>query len=190
MKPASLALVALMGLAAAGCANVAMPAPQPSLPTIRALRDGDLPALKVADFSLAPGMSQSSYSSVTIRSVVLSPPGGGDLAAYLQHTLEADLRAGGKLDDKSALGVSGILTKSDVSSAIGTGSGSLAAKFSLRKADKVVFEKDFSVSDQWDSSFIGAEAIPDAMNHYTALYDKLVQKLLTDTDFEAAAKTQ
>lgn len=176
-----------MGFAAAGCANVNLPTPQPSMQTIETLRDGDLPAMRVDNFSLAPGLSPSSYKSVTIRSVVLAAPGGGTLADYLQQTLAADLRADGKLDDKSALAVSGILTGSDVSSAIGTGTGSLAAKFSLKKEGKVVFEKDLSVSDQWDSSFIGAEAIPDAMNHYTALYDKIVLKLLTDTDFKAAA---
>ena len=45
-----------------------------------------------------------------------------------------------------------------------------------------------SVDAKWESTFIGAVAIPDAMNNYYALYDKLTLSLLTDADFKAAAK--
>jgi hypothetical protein len=92
----------------------------------------------------------------------------------------------GKLDPNSDLVVEGLLTASDVDSSVGT--AKLGAKFSLKRAGKPVFEKTLSVDAKWESTFIGAVAIPDAMNNYYALYDKLTLSLLTDADFKAAAK--
>ena len=64
----------------------------------------------------------------------------------------------------------------------------LGARFSLLKDGKPVFDRALEVEVTWTSTFIGAEAIPDAANHYTLLYDQLTLKLFADPDFKAAAK--
>ena len=110
------------------------------------------------------------------------------MAKYLGNALENDLRMGGKLDPKADLVLEGLLTASDLDTGMDTGKGNLGAKFSLKRDGKSIFEKDLSVQAQWDSSFVGAVAIPEAINQYTALYDKLATALFTDSDFKAAVK--
>jgi hypothetical protein len=163
-----------------------MGSPQPSLQTLEALRASDLPAMRVGSFALAPGLPAELDKSAGVRAASLTSPEDGSFAKYLGKTLETDLRMTGKLDPNSDLVVEGLLTANDVDSSVGT--AKLGAKFSLLRAGKPVFEKTLSADAKWESTFIGAVAIPDAINNYTALYDKLALSLLTDADFKAAAK--
>jgi len=185
MKMVRVLFVALCGLAATACVNMTLPVPQPTMQTLQIMRGSDLAPMKVGKFTAAPGL-KGGDSSVTIRSVVLAAP-DGSLATYLQKQVEADLRAAGKLDPESSLELDGELTQSDANS-MNAGNAVLAAKFVLHKADAAVFEKEISVDAQWDTSFVGAVAIPEAMNQYTALYDKLVAKLMSDPGFISAAR--
>ena len=187
MKYLSAIAAIVVASAVSGCIGEKMAVPQPSMATLQLLRDGNLPGMAVGPFALAPGKPESMDKSVTIRSVVLEPQ-GDSLARYLGETLEADLRAAGKLDASSPLSVQGLLTDSQVDSGIGTGHAALGATFILSKSGKTIFSKDFSVNSSWDSSFVGAVAIPDAMNNYTALYNELAAKLFADSEFIAAAK--
>jgi hypothetical protein len=50
----------------------------------------------------------------------------------------------------------------------------------------VVYEKEIAAEASWESSFVGAIAIPAAMNQYGALYKTLVSKLVDDPDFRRA----
>jgi len=183
---ANFLIVALAGLAVSGCVSVKMGSPQPSLQTLEALRASDYPAMRVGAFAPAPGLPASLDRSAGIRAVSLSSPEDGSFAKYLGKTLETDLRMTGKLDPNSDLVVDGLLTASEVDSSVGT--AKLGAKFSLTRDGKPVFEKTLWVDAKWESTFVGAVAIPDAINNYTALYDKLALSLLTDADFKVAAK--
>jgi len=183
---AKILVVALSGLALSGCVSVKMGSPQPSLQTLEALRASDFPAMAVGSFTLAPGLPASLDRSASIRAVSLSSPEDGSFAKYLGKVLETDLRLSGKLDPNADTVLSGLLTASSVDSESDKGRATLGAKFSLLRAGKRVFEKTLKVDATWDSTFIGAVAIPDAINNYTALYDKLALSLLTDADFKAA----
>lgn len=177
-------IVALTGFTLSACAQQ-MGSPQPSMSTLEAVRSGDIPAMRVGTFAPAPGVDDKSIGS---RAVSLDPP-GGSFAKYLGSALENDLRMGGKLDPKADLVLEGLLTASDLNTGMDTGTGNLGAKFSLKRDGKSIFEKNLLVQSQWDSSFLGAVAIPEAINQYTALYDKLATALFTDSDFKAALKT-
>lgn len=184
LQSSALVLAALM---AAGCISQPLPSHEPTMQSMNALRGSILPAMQVGEFALAPGKPANMDKSVTMRSVVMNSPDGDSLAQYLGKTVEADLRAGGKLDAKSPFVIKGLLTDSQVDAGIGTGSASLAATFSLLKDAHVIFKKDLTASSKWDSSFIGAIAIPEATKQYSALYEKLASELFADKDFVAAA---
>jgi hypothetical protein len=188
MKPFRFLLVPLLALATSGCISRSLAQHQPSMPVQEILRAGAIPALQVAPFALAPGKPPALDKSVTIRSVVLSSPDNGSFATYLQKTLETELATAGKLDPKSQFVVQGLLTDSQMDAGIGTGMASLGATFSLSKDGAVVFHKDLNVQAQWDSSFLGAVAIPNAINQYNALFTGLVTKLLQDDDFKASTQ--
>lgn len=177
--------VVVIALWVAGCAQ-SLPNHEPTMQSLRVLRGSTLPAMQVGQFALAPGKPASMDRSVTLRSVTIHSPDGNSFAQYLGKTVETDLRAAGKLDPRSPFVIKGLLTDSGAGAGIGTGEASLAATFSVLKDDREIFHKDISVSAQWDSSFIGAVAIPAAINQYFALYEKLASQFFADKDFVAA----
>jgi hypothetical protein len=86
--------------------------------------------------------------------------------------------------------ITGRLTVNSVGSAIGAnaGKGALGSDFTLTRCGKEAYRKQIEVGQSWDSSFIGAVAIPAAESAYAGLYTSLVEKLLTDPEFVAAAQ--
>ena len=184
MRFTRLIIIFIAGLTA-GCAQ-SLGAHQVSLDAVQTLRGSDIPAMRLGTFALAPGRSAAMDKGVVIRSVNLTSPDGGSFASYLSKALETDLRAAGKYDESSVLVVQGLLTDSSVDAGISTGDAVLGAKFSLVRSGNAIFEKEITVRSKWDSSFVGAVAIPEAVNQYSALYDKLVLQFLTDADFKRA----
>ena len=186
IRPLALALVAVALLALGACAMEPLPAPSATLDNIQAVRAANIAPLKIGDFVPGPGRPTEMDKEFAVRGGIQPAP-EGSFAKYLGDTLAAQLKSAGKLDPNSALVVSGVVTDTHVDSAMPTGSAALAAKFTLIRDGKTVFEKTLRVSDSWNSDFVGAVAIPDAINHYTGLYSNLAGALFSDPDFRAAA---
>ncbi len=180
-----LAAAAFISLSLAAC-STQIGAPQASMSAIETIRGQTIPAINVGEFVPGPNLSPSDDKSVTIRAINNFKAPGGSFAGALRDTLTADLRAAGRFDSASPYVLQGTLNSRNVDSSIGTGTASLDAKFTLLKGGKPVFDKDLAVSTKWNSSFIGAVAIPDAINNFTGLYEKLSLKLFSDPDLKAA----
>jgi hypothetical protein len=169
-----------------GCAQIQLGAPVASADNIQKAKTSGLPGANVGNFVLAAGKDAKLDKSLDIRSNTVTAPTGSSFAAYLKETLITELKAAGLLNPDSQIVISGQLTDSQVDSAMAGGSGRLAARFSVTNAGRVVFDKELVATDKWESSFVGAVAIPAAINNYSALYRKLVGNLLDDTDFRRA----
>jgi len=180
----------LLALGVCGCVGQPMGMPQASTATVEKLRAADIAPLRIGSFVPAPAVAGSKDKSMGIRALTLTSPVEGSFAKYLGKTLEVNLQAAGKFDANAPLSLQGVLTDNDDSAGIDIGTAKLGAKFTLVKDGATLFEKQLNVDDKWDGAFIGAVAIPDAANHYSALYDSLTLKLLTDSDFLAAAKAK
>ena len=170
----------------AGCAQVKLAEPTPSMGNIQLARQ--VGPVGVGNFSLADGLPKSLDQSVSIRSNTFFSPYDSSWARYLQETLKVELRGAGALDPASRTVISGQLTRSEVEAGSSEGTASLGARFKATRAGKTLYESELVVSDSWPSSFVGAVAIPDAINHYMSLYRQLVAKLLGDENFKAAIK--
>ena len=189
MRPLGSMLIVALGLLAAGC-TAQMGMPQASLSTIEKVRSPDIAVMRVGNFVPVPALAGAKDKSMSLRADSLTSPVDDSFAKYLGRTIEVNLKAAGKYDANSPLVLDGILTESDVRTPFGTSSGELGAKFTLVKSGSTVFEKHIEVTDQWESSVIAAIAVPDSINHYTALFDKLTAELFTDKDFVTALKTK
>jgi hypothetical protein len=187
VRALQLGLIALSSLTLTGCAMEPVPPPQATLANIQAVRAGAFAPLRVGAFTPGPGAPTAMDKSVTVRAGSQKAP-SGSYAAFLGETLAAELKGAGKFDAASGLVVSGVVTKTHVDSAMPNGSAELEAHFTLTKSGAKTFDKTLGVTATWASGFMGAIAIPDAFNHYNALYPQLVTKLLSDPDFKAAAK--
>lgn len=180
-----LAMVAVLA-AMTGCASVKMPAPAPSAANAEKLRATKLAPAQVGNFTLAAGKPATMDTSLSgLRGSTLSPT-NGSFSSQLRDEIAAELTAAGLLDPKSNAVIQGQLTDSMIDAAIGTGKGRLAAKIQVQRNGKTVYDKEVVAEATWESSFIGAVAIPLAMNQYGALYKTLVGKLFDDADFKRA----
>jgi hypothetical protein len=184
---ASFLIVPLAALSLAGSAVAPLSAPQPSMDNIQAIRAADLPAMNVGEFVPGPGRPTDMDKTIAARGGIDKAP-EGSFAKYLADTLSVELKGAGKLDPNATLTVTGVITDTKLTSEIGTPTAKLAARFTLTRNGRQVFQKELSVSDTWDWQYFADIAIPDAFNHYAGLFPKLVGVLLSDPDFKAAAK--
>lgn len=189
MRPLSLAGLLALALITSACATGPLAEAQPTLDNLQRLRSPDIPAMALGEFKLAPGKPASMDRVVAVRAGTASPPEGKSFARYLARTLETELRAAGKLDPASPLAVSGLLTRSAAGAGLDKGSAELGAVFKIERSGTAIYEKELVVEDAWDDpNFIGAIAIPEAFDRYTALYARLVGQFLADSDFRAAVR--
>lgn len=179
LAPAALFLLVM------GC-TTAMAPQSPTLTNIQLLRAADVPTLSLGEFVLAPGLPARMDRSISIRADSVTAPGDGSFAHYLRQTLETELRGAGKLDSSAPTTIAAQLTQSRVTTALPRAEAILGARFMVTRNGTLIYEKELTVTDAWESNFIGAIAIPQAADRYTALYADLATALLSDTEFRAA----
>jgi hypothetical protein len=186
MKFLKLCAVLLAGAALVGC--VQMPISyQPNMQNIEALRASNIAPVNVGAFVLAAGKNPAIDKSVTARSGTFVSPNGDSFAQFLKEALTQELKAAGKHDAQSTTVITGALTDNSLEAPIGTGKGSLGARFTVTRGGVAAYQKDLVETAQWPSGFVGAEAIPTALNEYASLYKKLFARLFGDPDFRKAA---
>lgn len=178
------AIAALITLT--GCASVTMPPAAPSAANAEKLRAVKLVPAQLGSFKLAAGKPAAMDTTLGgLRGSSLNPA-NGSFARQLRDEIAAELNAAGLLDPNSGIVIEGQLTDSMVDAAIGTGKGRLAARIQVKRDSKISFDKEIVAEASWESSFVGAIALPAAINQYGALYKTLVGKLFDDVDFKAA----
>lgn len=176
----------LLALFATGCASVKLDATSATPTTVEKLRSANLAPAKAGAFKPAAGKPAAMDTSLSgLRGNTLEPA-KGSWSQLLKDTLVTELTAAGLYDNNSPTVIEGQLVDSQVDAAISRGTGRLAARFNVAKAGRVVYDKELAVDAAWESSFVAAIAIPEAMNQYGALYKKLVAKLVDDPDFRRA----
>ena len=85
--------------------------------------------------------------------------------------------------------LSGVLQQNAIDGAdFNLGQADIAVRFKLERSGKPVFEKVVAHHQQWPSSFLGAVAIPAAVQNYDGAVSELIAKLFRDPDFRAASR--
>jgi hypothetical protein len=186
IQRAAAMLVCVAAVVLTGCAQVKLGVPTPSVENIQKAKASPMEPVAIGDFKLVPGKSRSLDLGVSIRSNTFYSPFDSSLARYLGETLSAELKAAGLVDPVAKTTISGELTDSSVDAPASQGKGSLAARFVVQRDGRTSFDKELKAASSWESSFVGAIAIPEAVNQYVALYRVLVGQLLDDPDFRKA----
>lgn len=183
-------LAVLPALALAACATPALPPPSASLDNIQGIRRGQLPPMAVGAFTPGPGAPTALDRRIAIRADSQAAPksSGGSYARFLGDTIAAELGGASRLDKGSPLEISGVVTDAYVDSAMPMAKARLAARITLKRDGRAVFEKTYMATAEWKSSILGVAAIPDAFNHYLGLFPDLAKQLFSDPQFQAAAR--
>lgn len=178
---ASLGVMVVAVAALSGCALTA-PVYSPSMDNVSALNNmGDVKA-KVGEFA------SSSPTTLSIRGNPMSSP-VGNYDAYLADALRKELSLANKLALNGDTLVTGNLVKNELDgSGFSTGTASISAHFVVTKGGVAVYDGVKTVDNSWESSFVGATAIPAAINGYHSTVQKLLASLYADPDFAKAIK--
>jgi len=178
--------LAIVASAMIGCASVTMPPPSATASTVENLRTANIVPATAGKFALAPGVNPEVDKSLGgLRGSSLQAT-SGSFSQQLKEVIIAELKAAGLYDEKSPNQIEGQLMESQVDAAVSVGTARLSAKFTVDRNGKRVFDKVLSVESQWESSFVGAIALPAAIHQYSLLYKTLAAKLFEDKDFKAA----
>lgn len=179
-------LVILIALMAA-CASIPAPQYQPSISNTDALL-GKGVKIGVGGFSAATGVENKALG---VRGLQLNGGGDGTYATYLREAAIKELQTASAYDASSPLSLTGTLTHNELNGrGIKTGSAEVGAEFQLTRDAKVLYRKTLDVRHEWKSSFMGAVAIPAAVDNYSVTVQKLLGKLFSDHEFVAAAASR
>jgi hypothetical protein len=180
-----LLLVLMAALAGTGCSIMA-PKYTASLTNVQQVKDSGIQAVKVGNFTSAPGKGNA--NPISLRGSSLDSPYDKSYAKYVAEALTQELSLAGKLAPDAQIEVSGVLTKNDISIPVSSGSGDIEARFVVTRGGTVKYDQVKSIHDEWDSSFVGAIAIPRATERYPVMVQKLLATLYADAAFTQALK--
>lgn len=165
-----------------GC-GVTMTRYEPSYANVQELRQhAPLQAVDKAQVQAGPGMG-----SLVVRANPIRSPNGG-IPQHVQQALNEELDRAGLLDAKSERHLDVVLVKNELTAGMSQGTGELGARFTLLKSGQVAYDATKYVTRKWDSSAIGAVAIPAAANAYNPMVQDLLKSLYSDPLFIQAMK--
>lgn len=180
--PALAAVVLLAG----GCAMQA-PRYQPSIDNADVLKKAAIQPVAVGSFTVQAG--GEGVTAIGLRGSSMTSPVGNDYAAYLADAIAQELKLAGRLAPDATLAVSGLLMRNDIAAGgFSTNSGDMQARFTVRRGAEVRYDEVKRAELSWESSFIGAVAIPKAQQQYPMIVQKLLADLFGDAKFQAALR--
>jgi len=162
-----------------GCTSFAPPY-QPDFELVNKLKSTDLPAMKTGEFT----EQNELVNKITIRGGPMVSPYEKSYAKYLEKALEEELKQSELWDKSSNIVISGTLLINELDgSGISVGESDMSANFIVTKNGNKLYDKTHTIHHEWESSFVGAIAIPAAQNNYPISIQKLLVKFLSDEEF-------
>jgi hypothetical protein len=175
-------VVAIALLCLAGCVHMTAPGYQPGVANTETLLRTPGAKIAVDAFSASDA---SVDGTLSIRGSGLAA-GDGHFSTYLHDAAVQELRTAGRLDTDSPVRLSGQLTRNELDSGASMGHSIVAARFVVMRNGSTVYDKPVQIQHDWESSFIGAIAIPAAVDNYVASVQLLLGRLFEDPDFVRA----
>jgi len=167
-----------------GCTSFAPPY-QPDFELVNKLKSMDIPAMKTGKFT----EQNESVNKITIRGGPMVSPHDKSYAKYLEKALEEELKQSELWDKSSNIVISGTLLVNELDgSGISVGESDISANFVVTKNSTRIYDKTHTIHHEWESSFVGAVAIPAAQNNYPVSIQKLLVKFLSDEEFLTSLK--
>jgi len=131
---------------------------------------------------------EAELNSVGARAGVFVSPINNSYADYFGDAVTKELKAAGKFDASSPQVLTGVLMKNYLTAAgAQINQSDLQVRFRLAQGGSTLYDKLIQAQNQWESSLMGAIAIPRALDNYVATIQKLISNLFSDPDFIRAS---
>jgi hypothetical protein len=180
----ALLFVPLFALLLQGCGATMTPY-EPNFDNVQTLKQhAPLQPVTPAQVTAAPGQG-----SMFVRMNPISSP-SGSIAGHVQDALNGELTRAGLVNPQAQRHLNVLVTQSNLTAGIVTGTGTLAARFTLLDGPTVKYDATKTVSSEWSSSFLGVIAIANAANAYNPLVRDLLKSLYSDPLFIQALAQQ
>lgn len=167
-------MILLFSIGLVACSSVA-PEYQPNGKIISQLRDLEYKKLKTGVFSTV----DQQINRITIRGGAMKSPYNNSYAEYLKYALQDELKYSNLWDENAELSVEAIFIENELdASGASVGHSNMAAKFIIKNKGNVIYEHEHRVKHEWESSFIGAVAIPAAQSNYVKTIQMLIEDFL------------
>ncbi|MBO9717450.1 MAG: hypothetical protein J7507_11755 [Pseudoxanthomonas sp.] len=177
-------LAAGLALGLAACVSIPAPSYQPSIRNAEVLAGTPSQRIAVGPFAAAKGVEDKALG---MRGSKLDGLAHGGYASYLRQALQVELESVKRFDTTSPLRIEGTLTRNylDISSA-SKGYAEVGAEFRVLSGEREVYRHAFTGRHEWDSSFIGAVAMQNAVANYSQAVQNLLNQLFSDPAFQKA----
>ena len=165
--------------------SVNAPKYSPSADNSNILQDLTTHKISVGNFN----DSSPQVNSLSMRGSSLVSPYNESYSLYLTKALEEELKLAGIWDNKSSIRISGALIDNQLDvSGFSVGTASITVRFVVKRDNKVVYNNVVVANHEWESSFMGAIAIPAGQSNYPVVIQKLFTNLFNDKKFMTAIK--
>lgn len=169
-----------------GCAQLQAPKYSFSPEDVQSLKETGGGKIRVGEFKAATAETET--QNLSLRAAHMQSP-YGSYANYLKEALQDEIREAGRLADDASIELTGVLVKHVFdASGMSTGVGELQAQIVVSRGGNKVYDKLQSAKISWESSFVGAVAIPKAVTEYPRLMREFVHTLVLDPEFRSAIK--
>lgn len=146
------------------------------------LRNGGFQSATVGSFTA----NDPELEKLTIRGNTLVSSTGSS-SGDIRQALELELSRAGLLSADSSTRITGTLKENELEArGFSEGRASIAVEFVVQRQGREAYRATKSVKNTWESSFVGAKAIPAAAQGYMATIEKLVTALVADPAFQNA----
>jgi hypothetical protein len=184
-----LALLAVISsIAITGCTTTA-PQYTASMTNVQSLKDAGNFTAKVGGFTSTsqPGNA----NPISVRGTTVNSPYSSSYSNYIEEAIKQELSIASKFAANSSLEISGVLLKNDIdATGFSTGTTNIEARFIVKYNGNLRYDAVKSINHEFPSSFVGAIAIPRAIQEYSIAVQKLLNTVFEDAAFKKALTSQ
>jgi len=166
------------------CTTVA-PKYTPTPENINRLKDAGADAIKVGEFQAG----NETVNNLSIRGGSYVSPYEGSYVNFLKEALRQELDDARLFNPAATIEIGGVLVRNELNAAgFSTADALIEARFTVKRNGQVRYDQVKTAKYEWESSFVGAVAIPKAQQNYPVVVQKLLASLYSDPAFLAAIK--
>lgn len=123
-------------------------------------------------------------SKISLRGSSMYSPVNKSYGDYLSRALEAELKLAKVWSGVSSTVITGEIVSNDIDvSGFSTGTGEISVNFVMTREGTEIYNKNISANIEFESSFVGAIAIPNGQASYVDLVQALIKNLFEDKSF-------
>jgi len=179
MKKIAVLCIILISLILTGCSYKGQNY-IPNYNTINELKDKNLKQVDVIRMTSPEDKTIS--ISIGRGTNKMHSPYMGTFSKYLEIALEEELKQASIYNNKSNIKIKTKLLTNKIDTGISLATVDLSANFTILIDKEKVFTKIYEIHHEWESSFIGAIAIPRTFENYPIAMQKLIDEFLLDDE--------